>query len=844
MTKQPKSPRKRKTSSARTSTKNAPRRWRTWLARLLTVVLAPTLFLAVVEGALWLFGYGYDSSYYIEAEDGKAYLSNPKFSRRFFGPHLARTPIPTVILPKKPENTYRVFVLGGSAAQGVPDPAFSFGRILEAMLNDRYRQTRFEVINTAMVAINSHVVLPIVKECGGFDGDLFIVYLGNNEVVGPYGAGTIFERPGASIRLTRASIYARSTRLGQLMGNTIGAIAGEDPEARKEWGGMMMFLDHRVAADDPRMKTVYDNFRANLDDICDEANSAGVPVIVSTVLSNLKDCPPFHSLHRKGLSDDDRARWEKEFEQGNALRQTGDYQQAAQRYQAAARIDDKYAELHFYIGQCHQALKQFDLARRYFVRARDLDALRFRADTQINQIIRRVAGNRQSRNIYLVDPEEVFRSRRLIPSGIPGWELLYEHVHLSFSGNYLVAGTVFEQLVPLLPAAIRKHAGGDNRPPSIARCRELTLYTDFNRFRAATKIAQITYDPPFPKTFAERSMAEAKRVEARLTPQMLRQNAAQYDRALKARPDDLLLRSTFALLQSIRDDHASAAEQYRELIGRYPHSLPWHNKLGVELARQGKRAEAVAKFRWVLQRDPNYVPALTELASSLAKTEPADEAIALYEQVLTIRPKDFTAERMLGQLHLENGRPQQAEKHFTTALQLQPDSPYFLNFFLGRALQRQGKLDRAVEHFKKEVSIHSQNPLPHLELAAFALTRNGPKGAEQAIRHYRRALELDPDLPTALNNLAWLYAACPQDHLRDGNRAVLLAERAMSIFEKPDATLLDTVAAAYAEAGQFAKAVETARRAIASAEQAGNTKLAAAIRRRLALYSAGKPWHD
>jgi len=847
--KKPAKPKRKKKNSSAPSKSDALgrmprlRRWRKWLARLSAVVLAPVLFLLVVELGLWLFGYGYDASYFIEADDPGTYLSNPRFSERFFGPDLARSPTETVISARKPEQTYRVFVFGGSAARGTPDPAFSFSRILEAMLRDRYPQTRFEVINTAMVAINSHVVLPIVKDCRGFDGDLFIVYLGNNEVVGPYGAGSVFESPSTSIRLTRAGIFARSTRLGQLMGNTMRALAGEDAEARKEWGGMTMFLDHRVTADDPRMNIVYDHFAANLRDVCVEARDAGIPVIVSTVLTNLKDCPPFHSVHRPGLSDDELARWKKAFQKADALRKSGEYEAALGEYGAAEEIDEQFAELHFRMGQCRLAMQQFDPARRRFVRARDLDTLRFRADTRINATIRRLAGNRRSRGVYLVDPEAVYRARGQTPDRIPGWELLHEHVHLNFAGNYLVAATIFEELVPLLPQAIRRNAKDDVPPPSAARCQELTLYTKFNQFYAATKTAEITWDPPFPKRLGQRSLAEAKRLEAELTPEVLGQIAEKYDQALQQRPDDLPWRSVFALVQSNRGDYASAAEQYRALLERYPESVSWQHQLARALAGQGRTDEAIAQFRAVLKRAPHHVETLTGLAAALVKQDRFDEAVAAYEKALSIRPEHAKTHVELGRVLLRRDRPKEAEKHFQTALEADPAGPRF-HFFLGLALAGQQQPERAAEQFRQEIALHPGDPLPHLELGQVLLAGGGLEQAEQAMAHYRRALNLQPQLLPALNNLAWLYATHPQDHLRNGNRAVLLAERAVGLLERPEPALLDTQAAAYAEAGRFDPAVETARRAIALARQAGATSLADAIQGRLDLYLAGKPFRE
>ena len=92
----------------------------------------------------------------------------------------------------KPPNTKRIFILGESAALGDPMPEFSFSRMLEKMLIERFPSNRFEVINVAVTAINSHVILPIARECARHEGDLWIVYMGNNEMVGPFGAGTVF----------------------------------------------------------------------------------------------------------------------------------------------------------------------------------------------------------------------------------------------------------------------------------------------------------------------------------------------------------------------------------------------------------------------------------------------------------------------------------------------------------------------------------------------------------------------------------------------------------------------------------------------------------------------------
>ena len=86
------------------------------------------------------------------------------------------------------------------------------------MLREHFPDAHFEVINTAISSINSQVLLPAVRDLARRDGDLFVLYIGNNEVVGPYGAGTTLTRPGGSLALIRAGIFLNSTRVGQLFG--------------------------------------------------------------------------------------------------------------------------------------------------------------------------------------------------------------------------------------------------------------------------------------------------------------------------------------------------------------------------------------------------------------------------------------------------------------------------------------------------------------------------------------------------------------------------------------------------------------------------------------------------
>jgi hypothetical protein len=157
-----------------------------WLFRLIAATVIPLLLLGVLELVLRVSGFGYPTSFFLRSKiDGQDYyITNDRFGYRFFPPQIARTPFALRMKAKKPEKTCRIFLFGESAAQGDPDPTFGVGRYLETLLHARFPGTDFEVVCVAMTAINSHAILPIARECAKLDGDVWVVYMGNNEIVG------------------------------------------------------------------------------------------------------------------------------------------------------------------------------------------------------------------------------------------------------------------------------------------------------------------------------------------------------------------------------------------------------------------------------------------------------------------------------------------------------------------------------------------------------------------------------------------------------------------------------------------------------------------------------------
>lgn len=449
---------KRKTSSANRDIKKQTidshrvSNRRLWIFRITSVIFIPALLFLLLEAGLRIIGYGFCPDVIIKCKvDGRAYYrDNFKFAWRFFPPNIARTANPYIFPAYKSDNTYRIFILGESAAAGTPDGAFCFGRVLQAMLRQQYPQANFEVITTAMPAINSHVILEIAKDCVHHQSDLFIVYMGNNEVVGPYGAGTVFAPLSESLSFVRFDMAFKATRTGQLLMNFLGSVKPRK-DTPKVWLGLEMFLAKQVQLGDRRLEAVYKHFRRNLEDIKRIAHKSDTKIIFSTVASNLKDCPPFASLHRTDLTEAKKKKWNDIYQQGVTKEAGGDYADAIQRYLEAAEIDDHYADLQYRLGRCFWAMGEYEKARDRFINARDLDTLRFRADTRINQIIRDIAEEETTKGVYLVDAVKIFQKNS--PYETAGEEFFYEHVHMNFKGNFLLAGAIFKQVEEILPDA-------------------------------------------------------------------------------------------------------------------------------------------------------------------------------------------------------------------------------------------------------------------------------------------------------------------------------------------------------------------------------------------------------
>jgi tetratricopeptide (TPR) repeat protein len=716
--------------------------------------LIPLFLLGGIEFILRLSGFGHPTTFFVRTRiSGKDYyVPNDKFGLLYFPPALVRSPLPLRMPVEKGSNTFRIFLFGESAAQGDPDPTFGVARYAQVLLRERYPGTDFEVVCVAMTAINSHAVLQIARECAGLQGDMWLIYMGNNEIVGPFGAGTVFGAQAPPLWLVRASLAVKRTKIGQAMQVLAGRFK-RDSAKEKSWGGMKMFMEHQVRFDDPARRRVYRSFEKNLEDILQAGREARVPIVLSTVASNLKDCAPFASVHDTALGPIQKTACEASLLEGISRQTNGDYVGALQSHSNAVATDQKFAEAQFRLGTCHLSMTnrfQANQARREFELARDFDALAFRADSRINQIIFDAAARNPKESVDLLDAVELFATNSA--SGIAGEEAFYEHVHFHFAGNYLLARAFAEHAAKLLPASITTHGKAEWATSEV--CDRRLAVTVWDRRRLWQNNMRRLFEPPFINQSdhairVKSYMAKLEELDNRMNTESPEQSRKIYEEAVALTPEDYYLHSNFGeLLDAIGDLPAAITQQQRvrELLPSEP--MP-NYKIGRALVRQGKTSEAAEYFRRTLALRPEFVQALNEMGLLLANEQKVAEAEPYFERALRKDPNYSETYLNLGIVAQTEGKLDKAMARYEEAARLETEGPAGC-FFQGVNLAAQHRRNEAIESFKQAVRFKpgfwQASYLLGVELA-------GQNKVAEAQEQFQAVIRLRPDYARAHLNL-------------------------------------------------------------------------------------------
>ena len=762
---------------------------RLWLFRFCAAILIPLAVVSALELGLRWFGFGYPTSFFLPTTIGgqNYFVPNDKFGYRFFPPALARTPAPQRLPVVKSPSAFRIFVFGESAALGDPDSSYGAWRYLLTLLRERYPGTDFEVICLAMTAINSHAILPMARECARRDGDLWIVYMGNNEMVGPLGAGDQAGARTPGVRLVRTELAIKTTRLGQLLDGLRQRWGGHSspPET---WGGLNMFEHHQLRPDDANRRRAYENFQANLADIVRAGQAAGVPIILSTVGSNLKDCAPFASLHEASLSQTQMEQWNGAYQRGLTCESTGDYENALKQFAAAAAIDPQYAELQFRLGTCHLALTNFAPARREFELARDDDALAFRADSRINQIIKAAADANADKGVHFLDAEQVLAEST--PGHIPGNELFYEHVHLNFDGNYLLGRAFAEQTARLLPKTIASQDQGGWA--SAEKCDRRLAVSAWDRFRLFQAVLSRMAEPLYARQLTHDATvtfcrAKIEELTTRLNSEPPDQTRQLYQQALALAPADNFLHQNFAQYLGAKGELAQATVEAQHVCELLPQRPAQDYDLGNLLIIQGRIDEAAEYYSRALALQRDFAPALNGLGQIRANQQKTGEADAFFRSALRANPNNPDTYFLLGFQEQIRGDLKQAAIDFQKAARLQPrgtadffsqavgsiamdargpatealETALQLNpgcwqarYLLGLELVIDGKLEEARRQLLAAVRYRPDFAPAHLNLGIVLAEQ---EKTDLALAEFRTTLQIDPTNATARRYVETLH---------------------------------------------------------------------------------------
>ena len=421
------------------------------LFRLLAVLLGLSPFF-VAEVTLRLLDWGRPSHYedpflgfsavhpLFVLDDTKTRYEIPPGRRAYF--------CPESFSAAKAANEYRIFCLGGSTVQGRPFAIeTSFTTWLELSLQIAEPGCKWEVVNCGGVSYASYRLVPILEEVLHYQPDLIIVYTGQNEFLEDRTYGHIKHRPAMVTRALESASHLRTfVLLRQLYLSESGQKRAKEPKdkpiVRDEVDAMLdrpTVLD-RYRRDEKWRQDVIDHYRFNLRRLLLLARDAGLPVILMNPVSNLRDCAPFKTEHREGLTEDELRLFRELRNEAIGLYKH-DRARAVQLLREAVAIDDQHAGIFYDLGKYYDGMGEPERARQAYLRAKELDICPLRILEPMNEAVVTLA---REAGATLVDVKKLFEE--LSDDGIPGRDWLLDHVHPSILGHQRIAALLMGEL--------------------------------------------------------------------------------------------------------------------------------------------------------------------------------------------------------------------------------------------------------------------------------------------------------------------------------------------------------------------------------------------------------------
>ncbi|MFQ5706512.1 MAG: GDSL-type esterase/lipase family protein [bacterium] len=603
---------------------------RQWLFRAIVLSL-PVFFFVLLELGLRAFDYSGNLDLFISApgEYANYYMCNPFVARRYF---FMQSTIPDppndLFLKEKPANGYRIFVLGGSTTAGYPyGNNIMFSRILQYRLADVFPEKQIEVINTAMTAVNTYTLLDFVDEILRQQPDAILIYAGHNEFYGALGAAS-HESLGKFRAFVKLYLKLQRFKTFLLIRNAIGKLRNwidrlfYSGTLDKPSSTLMerMVGEQTIPLGSPLYELGKRQYEKNLRDILNKAREARVKVLVAELVSNIHDVKPFISVQTDSLPTAESA-----YLQAKMLEKEGHYLAAKEAY----------------------------------YRAKDLDALRFRATEEFNQVMHRVA---QDYRVPVVPVRKYFEAAS--PHGFIGNNLMLEHLHPNVDGYFLLANAFFD--------AMRQHGfiasvWDSTRIRPASYYRQDWGFTSLDEAYADLRIRILKGNWPFkPKSVPNRALID-------------------YHPSTKA--ESLAVKIWLEDGMNLERGHVALAESF-------------------EKQRQFKKA--FDEYNALLYATPFNVSPYLRAANVLIKMEQLDRALPLLQASLKLEDTAF-ANKWIGQIYLSHGKTKEAIRLLEKALNMTPKDPQLL-YNLSGAYALSAQYERSRKTLKRLEEIYPNFP--------------------------------------------------------------------------------------------------------------------------------------
>ena len=566
----------------------------------LVLFLIPILLLGAIEGGLRAFGYGKTIPLFVDAQVDNTtakktgfLVPNPRIIERYFhDPILAPKVAPDTFLftQDKPQNTLRFVVMGGSSAAGFPYGRFgSPTGMLKQQLKYFYPNKNIELISVAMASINSYALRDFVEEVAKINPDAVIIYAGHNEYLGVMGVGSNFASYGGHWA-NLAFLALRDFRLFQLMQNLVSSSPEKQTKLdEKNIGRTVMATvakEKNIPLDSPLYKEGLAQFESNMRVVLGRLNAKNIPVFIGDLVSNEQHQNPFESV-------------------------------------AESQGVELSAFANFKLAQDFFKQSNYAKAREHFIRARDLDLLRFRAPSAFNQIIEKLAEESGAIKVN-VDA----RLRADSEYGIIGQQHMLEHLHPTARGYFVIA---LAYLQAMQQSDLLESPDQQLSDTLIEELWQQIPLNDVDHSFAAFKVAQLTSDYPFKRSQVPYSLPEPTNQYELLALERMsggewieqqqtllnvyQRNERTLDAAIVAGVlfDALKTNHQVANIASLlftRADHLRLAHYYaRQAITLDEDNISYRLSYAEILFKRGLKEQSRAQLEYVLQLDPDNVNA-------------------------------------------------------------------------------------------------------------------------------------------------------------------------------------------------------------------------------------------